>query len=765
MVLRIDESGTNYELKDGEVISIGRKGCGANVEIDSTNVSKIHCYVKKEGDLIKILDNDSRNGVERNGGKITKQEWQEVNSGDRYSIAGYILKFIPSHVTGKNPQLATVSGRDPEGRLRSPDINTKFKELVRLKLPIKIGRMPTNDIVLPDVVAYDSIVSRVHAEITYRDGRYWIEDLGSTNHTYVNDEILTAKQPKALAETDTVLIHLHCFTLAGGYRDLREEVAIRAEGISKKYPNGFLGLNPMSVEIPYKQIVALMGPSGCGKSTLLKALNGDNPATSGNVYIHGLSLRENYKLLKRKIGYVPQDDIIHSELTVDKTLYLAARLRLPDDTPEEEIENRISEVLTSLNFDGSVRHKKVGGLSGGQRKRVCIAVELLSRPTILFLDEPTSPLDPETIEEFLNALQKLAKSGTTIVMVTHKPEDLNYADKVIFMAAQGYFVYYGDRNGLTDRFSVDHIIKIYTKSGGWETEEEKKGYLNKYYLKPAERNIAQEQVGNLGMDKQNSLFLQFYWLTKRYLNIKMNDTANLVLLLAQPFIISGLISFIFHEINISVMMLLAVSAIWFGVSNASKEIVGEFSVYKRERMFNLNIHTYILSKWLVLTLISLVQVIIFVAIIHIRFHSDANLGNYWQNAAFMLCIASSATLLGLSLSAYFSSTEKVLTVVPIVLMPQIMLAGVVEQIKSVHIDVLSYLTLGRWGTEGFLRLQAKDFSKFALNQVYYNQQLKDKGEKIVDLFNSIQANILAIALISAIMYMLTYVSLKKKDTM
>ena len=524
-----------------------------------------------------------------------------------------------------------------------------------------------------------------------------------------------------------------------------------------------------------------MGPSGCGKSTLLKALNGDSPSTSGTVYIHGLSLRENYNLLKQKIGYVPQDDTIHYELSVEETLYMAAKLRLPDDTSDDKIKLRIVEVLASLNFDDDVRRKKVGGLSGGQRKRICIAVELLSSPTILFLDEPTSPLDPETIEEFLISLKKLAQNGTTIVMVTHKPEDLNYADQVIFMAAKGYFVYYGPKAGLTEKFNADHIIKVYTKCGdkekGKDKEENKewhKAFVNQYYIKPAERIIPVPAGKNISIEKQKSLLLQFYWLSKRYLKIKINDRENLVLLLAQPLIIAGLICFIFHSVSISVMMLVAISAIWFGVSNSSKEIVAEFAVYKRERMFNLNINTYILSKWFILSLIALVQVVIFMAIIHIRFRNGHLLGNFEENIVFMFFIASSATLFGLLLSAYFNTTEKVLTVVPIALMPQIMLAGVVEKLTSVKIDVLSYLTLGRWGTEGLSRIQnfplsdskhvCACFPSPTVANVFYNSNLGGSDNQIVHLFNSLDRNILVILIISIITYILTYYSLKKKDT-
>ncbi|HTD42445.1 MAG TPA: FHA domain-containing protein, partial [Mucilaginibacter sp.] len=557
MIIKVDNTGTSYEINDGQTISIGRKGAGADLEIDDQSVSRMHASLKLEGQVTQIMDTKSLNGVLINGNKITPEQWYTVGNGDRVSILGYQLKFQMADAPQViEPKPEPKSEPKPQEKKQGiDDLNKRFDSLLNLKLPIKIGRADDNDIVLPDRVPDDRIVSRKHAEIYFEGGRYWIKDLGSTNGTFLNDIRLEPHQPRPFDEKDILLIHLHCFSLADGYRDLREEVAIRAEGIGKVYANKFVGLNPMSVEIPYKKIIALMGPSGCGKSTLLKALNGDNPATSGNIYIHGLSLRENYQLLKRKIGYVPQDDIIHKELKVEETLYMAAKLRLPDDTSDQEINKRITEVLASLNFDEEIRHKEVGGLSGGQRKRVCIAVELLSRPTILFLDEPTSPLDPESIDEFLKSLKELAANGTTIVMVTHKPEDLLYADKIIFMAAKGYFVYYGERNGLLEKFKASNILEVYKICG-----DDKKFDPKGYYIAPRGAITRREPEKMIAADKQNNLLQQFYWLTLRYLKIKISDKYNLYLLLAQPFIIAGLVAVIFHQLNVQVMMLIAISA-------------------------------------------------------------------------------------------------------------------------------------------------------------------------------------------------------------
>ena len=256
-------------------------------------------------------------------------------------------------------------------------------------------------------------------------------------------------------------------------------------------------------------------------------------STSGEVLIHGLSLTENFGLIKKKIGYVPQDDIVHRELTVYKTLFYAAKLRLPDDTTNEEINERIDKVISDLNLDQDkekdIRTIKVGSLSGGQRKRVSIAVELLTEPTILFLDEPTSPLDPETIEGFLTSLKELAHNGTTIVMVTHKPEDLSYVDEVIFLGVQGHLVFKGSADLLTAHFEVGNIVEVYSKMSDFEV-------VGKFYQKPPKQSVPRTINQEIKKERKDSHWLQLFWLISRYFRIKVNDRENLGLLLAQPVI-------------------------------------------------------------------------------------------------------------------------------------------------------------------------------------------------------------------------------------
>ena len=683
-------------LNEKKLVRIGRKGFSNDIEFDDPIVSRNHAVISKTADGKLIIKDISSNGTYVNGALITGE--CEIGIGDEIMVTGHRFSISKGIIKDHQKPVDTLSLKD------------KLKDKSR----ITIGRNPDCDVFIDD-----QLVSRNHAEISKEGSDYYLTDLDSTNGTFLNDQEVKGKVK--FTEKDTIFIGLHALKLNEVMRDLSLETAIRAENVEKTFPGGYTGLKKMTVHIPHRAFVALMGPSGCGKTTFMNTLNGNNPATGGKVFIHGLELTANYNMLKRKIGFVPQDDIVHHGLSVEKSLYFAAKLRLPNDTSEQEIKERIDEVLTSLNInDPEIRKNKVGSLSGGQRKRVSIAVELLNKPSILFLDEPTSPLDPETIEEFLNNIKKLSEKGTTIVMVTHKPEDLNYVDRVIFLATKGYHAFYGDKNDLLDYFSCKNIIGVYallSKKKDVET------WYNKWYDKQEAAHVT-ENPGVIKKDRSESLFRQLYWLVRRYFSLKLSDTGNIVLLMAQPVIIAMLLIFIFEKLQMGVLFLMAISAIWFGVSNAAKEIVGEIPIYKRERMFNLNIFTYLISKMVVLSAIAFIQVLLFVMIVMVRYNADPlNVVFPVQYTAFMFYLAFSASLLGLLLSAVFSNTEKVMTVVPIALMPQIMLAGVVTRIDNVAKELLSYVTLGRWGTEGFARIQ-DSYSKFeVVDKLITNQHI------------------------------------------
>lgn len=673
-------------------VVVGRSS-SAQICINNNVVSSQHAQLifDANGNL-HVIDMNSSNGTFLNDRKLEPGVPYQVRATDRLYFSGpsgVELVFNPDNYEMVKVQRSSSAKNTGDNNFSTTNILEKFNSKNRLT----VGRNPDCDVFL----GHNSI-SRNHATIEKKGANSFVlTDLGSLNGTYVNGRRVNGSVK--VSQNDTIIIGRFQLSLSGKVKDLTQEVAIRTERIVKQFENGKIGLHECSFEIPSKSLLAVMGPSGCGKSTLLKALNGDSPPTSGHVYISGLELNANYDYLKTQIGYVPQDDIVHRELTVEQSLYFAAKLRL-EHSDSTFIQQKIEQVLKDLNIE-HIRKNLVGKISGGQRKRVSIAVEILTDPLILFLDEPTSPLDPQTIEEFLEILRNLSNKGTTVIMVTHKPEDLNYMDTVIFMAEGGHKVYQGDTSNYLSHFNVDDTIKVYAQLA---MPQAAKWINNHKQNHPALGTMAAPK------EKQNSrhanFFYQLWWLTIRYFNIKLNDRVNTIVMIGQAPIIAGLICLIFPFISLPVPFLLAISAVWFGTNNAAREIVSEAPIYKRERMFNQGILAYMLSKIAVLGTFAAIQSLLFTLIISFNFsNSDPSWEAPAQTFLWMLLVSLAASMMGLLLSAVVSTTEKVMTLVPIALIPQIMLAGVVAKISSPVVEVLSYLTLSRWGNEGFCNVQ------------------------------------------------------------
>lgn len=720
----------------------------ADIQIDNNRISKKHLQLiyNSEKKLI-VQDLNSTNGTSLNGIFLKPAGIAELKNKDKLEIAGLggVVILIENE--------------------KSP-ISIEKKDILKIlnkKGKLLIGRGADCDLILEG-----HTISRNHAVIIKESiDTYKIKDLDSSNGTFVNGNRI--KGDCKITIKDKIFIGRNQISLIGETKDLNEELAISAKGIRKVYPNNVTALNKTDLSVPSKSLLAIMGPSGCGKSTLLKTLNGDAPSSSGKVYLFNLELTSNYNYLKTQIGYVPQDDIIHKELRVFECLYYTAKLRLKN-LSNKEIHQKIDSILKELNIF-EIKNNIVSEISGGQRKRVSIAVELLTDPLLLFLDEPTSPLDPQTVEDFLDILKRLAEKGTTVIMVTHKPEDLAYMDDVIFMAEGGNVVYYGDSNKYKDYFEVDNAVSVFAKISG----KTSKYWIDKY---KSPRPSSATTTSSINIEKKNdkSLISQFYWLTSRYFKIKTNDKINSLYLIIQAPIIACLICLIFTEISAAVPFITAISAIWFGTNNAAREIVNEASIYKRERMYNLDIFPYILSKVFVLSFFSIIQSAIFVLILFLHFsNSLVSLTDPFDAFLWMSFISISATFLGLFLSSIMSTTEKVMTIVPIILMPQIMLAGLVAKINNEFVEVISYFTLSRWGTEGFNIIQREiissvpDISGDIINtKIQATQALNRSFHKSyhANFSNSstIDLDITVVSVMTLFFVIFIFYSLKKKDS-
>ena len=328
------------------------------------------------------------------------------------------------------------------------------------KSQLVIGRDTACDVVLPHIS-----VSKYHAVITYEADGYYISDYGSTNGVIVNNTAVSGKV--RLKEKDVIVITNSKLIFASGtvfYFCHKKGVSVDALDVVITRGRGrktFVTCNHVSVDIRPGELVAVVGGSGAGKSTVLNAMCGYLEPTQGDVYINGVELYRNFDMIKKLIGYVPQSDIVYDNLTLYDMLRYTAKLRLPKDTLPEEREYAINRAIETVELTEK-RDSFIKSLSGGQRKRASIAVELLSDPNLLFLDEPASGLDPGTERHLMNSLRAMADGGKTVVLVTHSTLQLQMCDKIVFMGKGGNLCFYGSYDEALKFFNASDIVDIYS---------------------------------------------------------------------------------------------------------------------------------------------------------------------------------------------------------------------------------------------------------------------------------------------------------------
>lgn len=429
------ETGTTV-LIPGRDYHVGRDP-SCEIVIDDDRVSWHHAVLKPEDGHWTLEDEDSTNGTYADGRRI--HEWDvgpgsvirfgNPADGPRMTLAG---RPAPVPRTPERPSAVSMPAHT--GTYRQP---TTVRPLP--SRTVRIGRATDNDLVIDDLQ-----VSRRHAELrALADGTYEIIDLGSHNGTYLNGSPVTSAP---VGQGDIVGIGHSAFCLVGD--QLQEyvdtgEVSLDVQDLAVSVDRGRKTLlDHVSFPVGEKCLLAVVGPSGAGKSTLLNALTGQRPANHGTVLYDGRDLYRDYAELRQRIGLVPQDDILHAQLTVRKALSYAAELRFPQDTAKAERRARVDEVIRELGLEQRA-DQHVHSLSGGQRKRVSVALELLTKPSLLFLDEPTSGLDPGMDRSVMHMLRGLADDGRTVIVVTHSVLSLDVCDRLLVLAPGGKIAYYG----------------------------------------------------------------------------------------------------------------------------------------------------------------------------------------------------------------------------------------------------------------------------------------------------------------------------------
>ena len=615
------------------------------------------------------------------------------------------------------------------------------------KTSLIIGRDPQADVPL-----VTPVVSWHHARLDHTPQGHVLTDMNSTNGTFVNGERLT--RPHLIQQGDVVQIGpfklvyeqtgLQQYTAAGGVRldgvRLTREVG---QGDKQKRI-----LDNISISVYPREFISLVGTSGAGKSTLMMALNGFTRA-EGQVLVNGDDLYRHFDLYRTMVGYVPQDDIIHKNLTVASALRYAARLRLPPDTSAQEIEQRIDQVLQKVEMIGQ-KDQVITSLSGGQRKRVSIAVELLAEPNLFFLDEPTSGLDPGLEKKMMHTLRHLADGGRTIVLVTHATANIVQCDHVCFLS-QGHMVYFGPPEEALQFFGVtsgdfadiydqldDPDPKVARQKAAACEENFKQSSHYRRYVEDRQRELPQiqQKAGETGSRRRPkvSVIRQFLVLTRRYLDLVLRDKLLLsVLMIVMPMVGALLLQISDHNWLIgnppaeiesqlaadlaagessasymivgdsqTLLFIMALASVLLGLFASVYEIVKEWSVYQRERMVTLRILPYIGSKVVVLGLFALIQCLLLMLVLSIKVDFPRE-GVFLPAPVEMyitLVLATlAATLMGLLISAIVPNLNTVIYIVFLVLFFQMIYAGVLFDLPGLT-NQFSNLTLTRWAMEG-----------------------------------------------------------------
>lgn len=600
------------------------------------------------------------------------------------------------------------------------------------------------------------MVSWRHARLLRSEEGQTIEDLGSTNGTFVNGQAVAGVMP--VAPGDVISIGSFAFKLRpdGGLdrRDFRGDVSVEVRGLDLAVRGKPL-LHDVSLTIYPSEFVGLMGPSGAGKTTLMNAMNGYTPPSRGAVVLNGIDLYANYGQFCGHLGYVPQNDIMHGDLTVGQALTYTARLRLPGDFSRADIRARVQSVLTELGLE-AVENVLIGsaekkGISGGQRKRVNLAMELLTDPSVLFLDEPTSGLSSEDTLMVMRLLRKLADEGKTILLTIHQPslEAFRLMDDVVIVsedrgsAAPGRLAYFGPAYPDSVNFFnpegvpglkpgaeplPDEVLRgLSTRpTDEWAARFAASRYRREFVEERAGRSPTGRAVAVAPKIPRKFGVRQWGTLVRRALSIKRRDTWNTAILLAQAPIIALMIVFVFGDkvaegiavdasptdwmsfggATATSVFLMAISAIWFGCSNAAREIVGEWAIYHRERMVNLKVPSYVASKLAVLGGLCFVQCLVLLGIVWLGCGLEGSFG--WMLG--VLVLASLTGLgLGLTVSALARTSEVAIALIPLILIPMVIAGGMMKPVHemSAPMQVFAGSMASRWAFEGMLLLESE----------------------------------------------------------
>lgn len=712
MVWFVFAGGRRVALAPGVPVVIGRDP-SCDLVVTGPRVSRRHLEVRADPDGWTVQDH-SANGCFGVDGRVTNRDGSDLIALALGSASGPVVVLSDDPSANIEAIVAGFAAIDPR-----PDTDVdnggSGGNLRLLQGVTRFGRAPDNDVVLSAVLA-----SPHHAHlVASAEGSLEVVDLASSRGTYVNGTRITRTR---VNPGDRVTMGGAGFVVTAELtlRPLMDSsgVSLEARSLSVQIGEARL-LNDVSFTVPARSVLAVVGPSGSGKSTLLGALTGFAPATSGGVLIGGRDLYREYDELRFQVGFVPQADLVPAQLRVREALDYAARLRFPRDTPPSDRRDRVEQVLSDLALTPRA-DLRIDRLSGGQRKRVSVALEMLTQPNLLFLDEPTSGLDPGLDRQVMVLLREMADAGRTVVVVTHAVENLALADQLLILATGGYVAYHGPPADAPAYFGVPDMPSVFvaleTAAGEewgrrWKQSQTRATSPHTQAAMPASTvtDSARPRVS-----KPSGVLGQFRTLTARNIRVIAADRTYSLLLVLLPLVLaatgflvgtsSGLgqgppeEGFYNPEARL-LLLILVLGSVFTGGATSIQELVKDRVIYQRERAVGLSRVAYIGSKAVVLGVIAAVQGFVFamLALLGRPGPTDPLVLPGNLDIAVIVSVATvAACMLGLVLSAFLPSRDAALPALVIATMVQVVFSGAIPLRFTQLLDVIGWVIPGYW---------------------------------------------------------------------
>ena len=736
-VLTVRHGRSKRHFATGHDVVVGRD-LRADIRVTDPLISRAHLLLRFEQGRWLAIDNGSENGIYVNG---RPEPMVDIHDGQIINIGnpdGPQLTFeVGRHagMAGRPPRTASMRIVEPSAAApppsKPPEVGNTATKLTQATLPgsatpekppgsATIGRAHDNDIIIPDVLA-----SRYHAYLVQSPLGTEIREAQGIKGTFlfvngarVGSAVLNEGDVVTIGNVDLVFTDgnlVRCTeaaTCSGG---------LEVNGVHFKVHKKEL-LDNICLDCGPGTLTAIIGGSGAGKTTLSRLIAGYTRPSLGSVTFEGHDIHAEYALLRSRIGMVPQDDVVHRQLTVNQALSYAAELRLPPDTSKEEHAHVVAQVLEELDL---TKHAdtRVDKLSGGQRKRASVALELLTQPSLLLLDEPTSGLDPALDRQVMLMLRQLADAGRVVVVVTHSLTYLDVCDHVMLLAPGGKTAFNGPPDQVEAAMGTRNWADIFTSVGD-DPDAANQRFLAQNRPPPLAAHAA-EKAAELGPSVRISTWRQFSTIARRQVRLIVSDRVYFAFLALLPFVMGALaltvrgipgtnrkgfdvapLQSVAPTQPAQILVLLNVGAVFTGIALTIRDLISERPIFLREQAVGMSTSAYLLAKIVVFCVFAIVQSAIMTTIVVLGKGAPTKgavlLGSSNLDASIELFVGVAATcvtssLLGLLLSALARSNEQIMPLLVVSIMSQLVLSGGMIAVTGRKLDPVSWVTPARWG--------------------------------------------------------------------